>query len=102
MTLPIRPFVGDVGTDIIIDLQEDISSATDYKIFYKKPSGAVGSWIKDNLTIINSTMLRYTTLSDEDLDESGEWIFNPWVVLSGGEWTGKTVTQYVYARYEED
>lgn len=75
-------FVGDIGTEIILDAGEDISSETTLNIQYIKPSGTTGEWAAD---VYNTNYAKYTTLVD-DIDEDGIWRFRIYVELTS--WTG--------------
>lgn len=72
---------GDIGTVIILDTGEDISTATLVKIRYKKPNGDTGEWTAS----VNSTEVRYTTLAG-DIDQTGDWEMQAYVELAA--WQG--------------
>lgn len=57
----------------------NLADATVKKILYQKPSGATGFWSAS----YNGTKLVYTTV-DGDLDEAGQWFFQPYVEFAGG------------------
>jgi len=92
-----KVYVGDVGTAIDIDVQEDISSATNLKFNVKKGDGTIVQWtptlLGDNRT------LRYFTLAG---DINVPWIYKIQVGLTIGSWSGKcdTVEFQVYSLYE--
>ncbi|MCK5605605.1 hypothetical protein KAR91_27170, partial [Candidatus Pacearchaeota archaeon] len=66
-----KTFVGDIGTEILLDSGSTITDATVQKIYYKKPqTGDKGFWVG---SIKDTTKVSYTILVD-DLDESGEWV----------------------------
>jgi hypothetical protein len=85
-------FVGDVGTDIILDAGEDITAQTTLLIKYKKPSGLTGSW---SATVYQTTKGKYTTVSG-DLDESGTWKLQLYVVLPAWSGHGEVAKLPVY------
>lgn len=55
---------------------DDLASADETKILYRKPSGITGSW---NATV-NGTDLTYN-LVDGDIDERGMWQFQSYVLV---------------------
>ena len=57
-------YVGDVGLEIIIDMQEDISAATTYEMLVLK-NGTEVIW---DASIYNDRYLKYVTEAD-DLDD---------------------------------
>jgi len=75
-------FVGDVGTVIKLNAGTDISSASTKKIRAKKPGGTLVEW---TAALEGTDYLTYTTQAS-DIDESGIWEFQIYVVLSS--WQG--------------
>lgn len=73
---------GDVGTNIEIELNEDVSSALSATIIYKKPNREVGNWAG---TIDGTNKITYTT-QEGDVDVSGRWRLQVFVDL--GVWSG--------------
>lgn len=75
-------YLGDTGTEIILDTGEDLTSATVMKILYKNKTTS-GEWIA---TVVETTKLRYVTQTD-DLDVSGVWKVQAYVEMPS--WSGK-------------
>lgn len=90
-------YVGDVGTDIIVDCGQDITGATGTVIKYKKPDGSIGEWVA---TIYNSNYLKYTVLAG-DWDQQGNWYVNAYMILSGWTGRGETDTFYLNEPFEQ-
>jgi hypothetical protein len=64
-----------------------LSSASVKRILYIKPDGSTGYWT----ATLTGTKLIYTTV-DGDLDQVGEWAFQPFVEFAGGiKWYGDTI-----------
>jgi hypothetical protein len=83
-----KPFVGDIGTDIILDVGEDISGAT-ISILVIKPNGVTATWQGSVFTVNTiSTAIRYKTV-DGDFDMPGIYRVQPVVTLSDGSWSGR-------------
>lgn len=79
-TLPeCGPFVGDIGIEILLNMQEDITGATSTVMIVTKTDGTVVSWAA---TISGTNFLRYVTI-DGDLDQVGDYTIQPDLVLSG-------------------
>lgn len=76
-------YVGDVGTDIIVDCGQDISAATGTKLLVLKPNGAEVEW---TATIYNTNYLKYTVQAG-DFDQTGEYRLQSYMTLSA--WTGR-------------
>jgi hypothetical protein len=77
---------GDIGTQIVIDLGEDVSTASALKIVYRKPDGTVGEW---TATLVNGGYgIAYVTATAADLDQVGRWKLQAKVTLSS--WNGRS------------
>lgn len=93
-----KAYVGDIGTAIEIDVQENISTATNLKFNVLKPDDTVVQWtptlLGDNRT------LRYITTLAADFSVPG--VYKIQVGLTLGSWSGKcdTVSFEVYAAYK--
>ena len=74
--------VGDIGTKIILDCVEDISTSTVWKIKYEKPDGSSGSWT----AVKEGTTVYYTTAAVGDLDQDGCWCLQSYIESTA--WTG--------------
>lgn len=102
-----KPKVGDVGTIIELDMQEDVSSAEAHSeegtagivFLVTKPSGESVTW--PGVSIYGTNYLRYTTGAD-DLDEASEdyedalYLITPKFKLGTWEGHGDTAKMYVY------
>lgn len=75
-------FVGDIGTEILINMQRDISTATNCSLTVKKPDGTIVTWTP---TIYQVKYFRYITVLN-DLDQDGVYQIQPQFTL--GTWTG--------------
>jgi len=75
-------YIGDVGLEIIVDMQEDISEATTYEMLVLK-DGVEVIWAA---SIYNDRYLRYITAAD-DLDVAGTYLIHGNLVFPGG-WSG--------------
>ena len=80
-----------IGLRIVLDCDEDISTQTDLRVYYKTPSGTVAYWdgvlgtdelIVDGVTYEANTYMYYITVAD-DLDEVGDWQLQGYVVMTG-------------------
>jgi hypothetical protein len=87
-----KVYVGDIGTIIEIDMQENISTATELKLKVRKPDGTQVEWTP---SIYGTNYLRYT-LQVGDLDMAGTYALQPYMTI--GTWTGRgdTVSFTVY------
>jgi hypothetical protein len=78
--------VGDIGSEIIYDVGEDISAGSGLKLKYRKPDGSVGQW---TAVLHGTTAVKYVTTAVGDLPLAGAWDFQPYIELSG--WKGHGV-----------
>lgn len=76
-------YQGQTKLIINMDVEDDITDAT-FKIQFKKPSGATGSFPG---TIIDAVLgtFKYEIANANDLDEFGDWCFWAEVTYSGGK-----------------
>lgn len=82
--------VGDIGTTFRVLVKDgsdvvDISSATTKQILFTKPSTDTLTKDASFTTDGSDGLIEYDTLSG-DLDESGIWKIQAYLVLSGGSW----------------
>ena len=83
-------YVGDVGTEIILDCGMDIAAASNVHIHVKKPDGSIEAWDAAIHEIDGAyNYLRYVTQSG-DFDVAGEYRVQAGLTLSG--WTGRGET----------
>ena len=75
-------YVGTVGVQVRITMDEDVSNATITKFVVRKPESGEVEWAA---VLEGSTILTYTTVSG-DLDEAGIYFLHP--NLEIGDWTG--------------
>lgn len=75
-------FVGDVGTEIVLDCGINVSSATVRKIIVKTPSGVRREW---TAVADGTNSIKRTTLAG-DLDMPGEWVLQAYVEMTA--WQG--------------
>lgn len=92
-----KVYVGDIGTDIIVNCGSDISDATDRKLMVKKPDGSIVEWDAD---IYQSNYLKYTIV-DGDFNLQGVYKLQASLTLSGWSGRGETVNFTVYPVYDE-
>jgi len=87
-------YLGDANTEIELDSQTDLSSASDYEIRVLKPSGAVLSLVS---TIVSLTKLKATIT---ELDEIGTWKAQIWANVGTWSGLGETYKFKVYDPYK--
>ncbi len=79
-------YVGDIGTEILVDCAADISTASNPVIEVKKPDGTVVQW---PATLQGTTTLRYVTQAG-DLDQEGRYLVQARPNILG--WSGRGET----------
>jgi hypothetical protein len=88
-------YIGDVGTEIILDCGVSLADASLLEIRAKKPSGAAVAW---PATLEAPNSLKHVILSGE-LDESGVWALQAYVVTPTWSGRGETVRMTVSGEY---
>lgn len=71
-----------VGTDIIVNIGEDITGATNTKLKVQKPDGTEVEWIA---SIYNTNYLKYT-VQENDWNQWGTYKVHSYLTING--WTG--------------
>ena len=89
-------YVGDTGTEIVLDTKVDLTGGTDAKIKVKKPDGNAVEW---DASIKDTTRLSHVAAAD-DLDQAGTYLLQASITL--GYWKGRGETAYlrVYEQFE--
>ncbi len=91
-----KVYKGDVGTEIVLECDDDISSAVALEIHVQKPDGSMTSW---PATLKGTTQLsRYTAVGD--LDQSGVYRLQAGVTLPSWSGRGEVVALVVYDHYQ--
>ena len=80
--------IGDYGSEIVLDTQEDITSATALEIVGKKPNGDAVQW---PAVLEGATKVKYVTQAN-DIDVRGTWGLRARVTSLVGLWTGNKAT----------
>jgi len=91
-----KPYAGDVGTELLLDVHEDLTGAM-VGIAVRKPSGAETVW---DATVHESQSVRHT-IAAGDFNETGIYCVQPVIRLAGG-WSGRGATAEfrVYEKYQ--
>jgi hypothetical protein len=90
-----KPYVGDTGTLIQLDVGQSLAGAISVAIEARKPTGAVVVWPG---TVVSTTKVQYVTLFDT-LDIPGLWKLQAKVVLPSGTWLGESAAMTVYGKW---
>lgn len=77
-----KHYVGETGTEILVDTGVDITTATNTKIKCKKPDGTTVEW---GASVKDTTKLSYLT-QEGDFNQAGTYRVQ--ASLSLGGWTG--------------
>lgn len=87
-------FVGDVGTILLFDTGEDATAATLLEIKVTKPDSTSVIWTGTP----SSNNISYTIVTD-DLDQSGEYILQPYAEFP--TWSGHGSRCYLVVKEHE-
>ena len=91
-----KVYVGDKGTEIILECGSDISAATVRKIKAKKPDGTTVDW---TAVASGTTAVKYTTLTG-DLSMAGNWQLQAYVETPTWRGLGETFTLNVRPAFD--
>jgi hypothetical protein len=87
-------FVGDNGTEIVMECGVDVSSATVRQIKARKPDFTLATWSASAGD--TATQIKYFTDAD-DLDQAGTWTLQAAIDMPGWSGLGETVALTVKA-----
>lgn len=77
-------FVGDVGTELVVDCGVDVSTATVRKLLVRKPSGQEVEWVAAAGPTI--TTIKYVVQAG-DLNVNGYYAVQSYISMPG--WSGR-------------
>jgi len=86
-------YIGDIGTEILVNTGIVLSEATSLRLEIRKPSGKEVEWtgvLGPRNTVGEYTSIKYVVLTG-DWDEGGWWSLQSYVVFASGSWRGATV-----------
>lgn len=92
----IKPYVGDVGTEIKLNVGVSLAGATAQSIEAKRPDGTTVSWPG---TVVESTKVRFTSQAGT-FNMPGVWKLQARVTLPTGTWAGEVVKLNVYRLFD--
>lgn len=87
-TGPGKYYVGDVGTQILVDTCSDITTATLVRLDVTKPDGTEVQWVG---SVSDTTKILYI-VSAGDFDQAGEYRLQSYVEIPGWQGHGDTIT----------
>jgi hypothetical protein len=85
-------YVGDIGTDLVVDTCEPITTATTTDLRIMKPDGNLFTWTG---AVYDTTKIKYTVIAG-DFDQAGTYRLQAYVVMPG--WTGRGDTVFFKVR----
>ena len=101
-----KHYVGEIGTQVLLDCGIDLTDIAVAAIYYKKPGTIVGTW---DATLYNSysdlakatgTYYVSYTLAGTDFNVSGDWEVQAVVANTVGTWYGETAQMQVFGTFE--
>lgn len=81
-------YVGDIGTQIEVDVCTDISTATRVELRVVKPDGTTATWVG---TVLETTKIRYIVQAG-DFSVDGRYRIQPYVEMPSWRGKGNTAT----------
>ena len=94
-----KAIINEVGLEISIKVDIDLSDNTSLELRYTKPDGSTGKWINPLVTyVLDNTQhfVRYTTQNTTDVDQAGIWYFQVRAIGNGYDLYG-TRARYTFA-----
>lgn len=91
-----KHYIGEVGTEILLDTTVNLTNATNTRIGCKKPDGTIVEWAA---TIKETTKLSYTTIAG-DFNQGGVYRVQASLTLTGWSGSGETASFKVLEAFE--
>lgn len=79
-------FVGDIGTEIILDCGADLTSVTNCSIKVITPNKKARTW---SATVTGTSTITHVVQAG-DLDQAGVWVLQAYIEMP--EWSGRGTT----------
>lgn len=83
----VKHYVGEEGTDIVVDVGSDISGATTAALKVRKPNGSVVTWT-GAVSGVDNDHITYT-ITSADFNLAGNYRIQSFVINSGIEVLGE-------------
>lgn len=91
-------FVGDEGTEIIVDCGQDITGAQNTALKIRKPDGTEEDWTPAD--IYQTNYLRYITVAN-NFDQTGNYRLQSYLEKGGWKGRGEVAFFHVYDHFKE-
>ena len=91
-----KPYVGDIGTILLLDCGVSIVDATVTNILVEKPNGVFLTWVG---SIYEEQYVKYT-IKAGDWNLNGTWKYQSYVETPNWKGKGETVSQVVYTAFK--
>lgn len=91
-----KVYVGDIGTEIILDCGLNIAAATSVSMRVRNPSGATSTW---TAVLEGTTQIKHVTV-EGDLAVPGVYRIQAKVVMPDWSGTGSTAEFTVYREFD--
>ena len=93
-----KHYVGEVGTELIVECGKKLDNAAFLKLSVKRPDGSVVEWTGEQ-AFQRRTAIRYVT-KEGDLNVPGEYQLQSKVSLNGWVGKGRTSKFLIYDQFE--
>lgn len=102
-----KHYINEIGTTVLFDVGVALGTYDVVWIKTKRPDGSISStWYGDlyssysQLAGAIGTYFISHVLAGTDLNQSGEWAFQPVVANTAGTWYGETVKETIFGAFE--
>lgn len=91
-----KVYIGDIGTEVLVNCGSIITGASNTKMKVRKPNGDIAEWAA---SISGTDSLIYTVVSG-DFDQEGIYLLQASLTINGWSGLGETAEFRVYDPYE--
>lgn len=87
-----KHYINEIGTQILVNVTSDISTATTALLQIKKPSGTIVNWTG---TVYSKTYISYI-VKKGDFNEAGDYLLQSYVEMPGYSGRGDVISFKIY------
>lgn len=91
-----KVYVGDTGTEVLVDCGQDVSAGSLFQLSVTRPDGSSATW---TAALQGTNFVRFLSLAGT-FDQPGLWKLQALVTLPSGVWRGETAQFLVYSNFE--
>ena len=98
--LDLKHYVGETGTQVIVDCGVDLTASTVQKLKVKLPDGTLAEWSATVYTIDNAPNYLLHITSSSDFGDDGTYEIQSYIEIGGWKGVGETAFLQIFDLYK--